>query len=204
MSLRSEILDLLSTSPGLTDREITNRLRGTDALQQPINIACRELENSGLLKRERNRLSDGFIGNYPTGAIETFGTKEKNTKPTEEPLQEDAIKSVLEIYLRENGWTTEIAFGKAPGADIIATRQSERWIIEVKGPGSRDAMRVNYFLAILGETLQRMDDPNTRYSIALPDLKQYRGLWSRLPRLAKNRTNISCLFISPNGEISDS
>jgi hypothetical protein len=31
-------------------------------------------------------------------------------------------------------------------------------------------MRVSYFLAILGETLQQMNNPATRYSIAVPDL----------------------------------
>jgi hypothetical protein len=63
-------------------------------------------------------------------------------------------------------------------------------------------MRVNYFLAILGETLQRMNDPETDYSIALPDLKQFRNLWERLPALAKQRTGISILFVDRNGNIT--
>jgi hypothetical protein len=62
-------------------------------------------------------------------------------------------------------------------------------------------MRVNYFVAILGEMLQRMDDPNARYSIALPDLAQFRGLWERLPRLAKTRTRISALFVDAKGHV---
>lgn len=73
---------------------------------------------------------------------------------------------------------------------------------EVKGRGSRQAMRVNYFLAILGETLQRMTESNARYSIALPDLPQYQGLWSRLPTLAKERTQISVLFVSEDGTVT--
>ena len=44
---------------------------------------------------------------------------------------------------------------------------------------------VNYFLAVLGELLQKMDEQACRYSIALPDLPQFRGLWDRLPREAK-------------------
>jgi hypothetical protein len=60
-------------------------------------------------------------------------------------------------------------------------------------------MRINYFLSILGELLQRMDDPEAEYSIALPDMKQFRGLWQRLPKLAKSRTKISALFISQSG-----
>jgi hypothetical protein len=62
-------------------------------------------------------------------------------------------------------------------------------------------MRVNYFLGILGETLQRMDNPDATYSIALPDLKQFRNLWSRLPALAKERTKIDALFVNRDGTV---
>ena len=62
-------------------------------------------------------------------------------------------------------------------------------------------MRVNYFLSILGETLQRMDDPSAKYSIALPDMKQYRNLWARLPSLAKQRTKINMILVSKDGSI---
>ena len=71
----------------------------------------------------------------------------------------------------------------------------------MKGGGSRDPMRVNYFLAVLGELLQRMDDPAARYSIALPDMKQFRGLWSRLPMVAKTRTQITALFVAASGDV---
>ncbi len=64
-------------------------------------------------------------------------------------------------------------------------------------------MRVNYFLSILGELLQRMDDPDARYSIALPDMQQFRRLWQRLPQLAKARTTISALFVSPSGKVEE-
>jgi hypothetical protein len=64
-------------------------------------------------------------------------------------------------------------------------------------------MRVNYFLAVLGELLQRMDDGSAKYSIALPDLQQFRNLWLRLPRLAKQKTGISCLFVDSRGNIQE-
>lgn len=118
-------------------------------------------------------------------------------------LQEDDIKHTLANYLNHNGWKTQLAMGKVHGIDIDAYKGNDRWIIEVKGCGSRNAMRVNYFLTILGETLQRMTDPNAKYSIALPDMKQYRNLWSKLPRLAKERTGISVLFVNENNEIEE-
>ncbi len=64
-------------------------------------------------------------------------------------------------------------------------------------------MRVNYFLGVLGELLQRMTDPAAKYSIALPDLPQFRRLWDRLPELAKQRTGISALFVSESGRVDE-
>jgi hypothetical protein len=64
-------------------------------------------------------------------------------------------------------------------------------------------MRVNFFLGVLGELLQRMKDPQARYSIAMPDLPQYRGLWERLPTLAKERTRISALFVTAAGDVKE-
>ncbi|WP_339171265.1 hypothetical protein NSQ55_03585 [Paenibacillus sp. FSL H7-0943] len=118
-------------------------------------------------------------------------------------LQEDDVKEKLNRYLTSLGWTTHIAMGKIRGIDIDAYKGTERWVIEVKGCGSRSAMRVNYFLSMLGEILQRMDDPNAKYSIALPNMKQYRVLWGRLPKLAKERTNITILFVSEDGAIEE-
>lgn len=59
----------------------------------------------------------------------------------------------------------------------------------------------DYFLAILGETLQRMSDINAKYSIALPHMKQFINLWQRLPDLAKQRTGITALFIDNQGNV---
>jgi hypothetical protein len=95
--------------------------------------------------------------------------------PYDERLSEHSLKNVLDARLRADGWTTKVAWHKIRGIDIEARRGETRWVLEVKGMGTRNAMRVNYFLAILGETLQRMDDSTTKYSIALPDLPQFAG-----------------------------
>lgn len=158
------------------------------------------MEAKGELIR-RKRPQDGLIGNYPGDTsvppLRTTVTKKHDV----DALSEDQIKRILDEWLQSEGWTTQVAWGRTPGIDIDAIRGGERWVIEVKGPGSRPPMRVNYFIGILGETLQRMDDPNAHYSVALPDLKQYRGLWDRLPDLAKSRTGISLLLVSKAGAI---
>jgi hypothetical protein len=57
-------------------------------------------------------------------------------------------------------------------------------------------MRVNYFLGVLGELLFRMNDAASKYSIAVPDVPQFRKLWSRFPAEAKSRLRITALFVS--------
>ena len=200
-TLQHQILELISSRPGLTDREITDALRSPSDNQQPINQAARLLEGKGFLIRQRR--TDGLIGNHLSS-----GQKLMPESPRKSPknhdvdaLSEDEIKKLLVQWLESDGWNTEVAWGHARGIDIEAVRGSERWVIEVKGPGSRQPMRVNYFIGILGETLQRMDDEKAKYSISLPDLPQYRGLWERLPPLAKARTQISMIFVSKDGVI---
>ena len=64
-------------------------------------------------------------------------------------------------------------------------------------------MRVNYFLAALGEILQRMTDTSYLYSIAFPDIPQFIGLWERLPKIAKDRTKISALLVDARGSVRE-
>ena len=202
-TLPEQIVDLLGKIPGMTDREITNALRSSSALQQPINITARNLAKKGVVVRQER--ADGLIGNYLSGQplpsiSRTSSDKERDGK---NHLSEDEVKEILRVWLESDGWASEIAWGKAHGIDIDAERARERWIIEVKGIGSRSEMRVNYFISMLGETLQRMDDPNAKYSIALPNVKQFRNLWGRLPDLAKQRMRISAIFVSRDGSVEE-
>ncbi len=62
-----QLLDLVAASPGFTDRELTDRLKGRDAPQQHANHVCRRLEKANRLRRDRR--PDGLIGNYPAETI---------------------------------------------------------------------------------------------------------------------------------------
>lgn len=207
MTLKSRILKLLESSPGLTDREITDRLFGRNTPQQAVNQACRSLENDGLLERRRSRPLDNLIGNWPTGSAARRNPARVRPAVRHEERpdapSEDEVKRILERWLTGQGWSVSVRYGHERGIDIEAIRNEERWIIEVKGPGSRQPMRVNYFLAVLGETLQRMSDPRAHYSVAFPDLDQFRRLWQRLPALAKKRTGITAIFVTADGRIQE-
>ncbi|WP_231578339.1 MarR family transcriptional regulator [Paenibacillus sp. FSL H7-0357] len=205
VTLKDKIMDLLIDKEGLTDREITNAILGVNEPQQAVNQVCRLLTSKGIIRRIIRR--DGLIGNYII-AKETVQkssplnqTKQVEIRPS--IFKEDNLKQILKDFLHADGWETQIAWGRTPGIDINANRGTQRWIIEVKGLGSLNPMNVNYFLAVLAETLQRMDDPNAKYSIALPDVKQFRNLWDRLPLLAKQRTGITAIFIDELGRINE-
>jgi hypothetical protein len=101
-------------------------------------------------------------------------------------------------------WTNSSSTGEASTVVIVSAYwNSGNSVTDMKTAYFTDktAMRVNYFIAILGELLQRMKDPNAKYSIALPNMEQFVRLWSKLPSLAKERTKISCLFVDVNGKI---
>ena len=204
-SLPQRILSLVSQTPGLSDRQIANHLLGTSAAQQPVNIAARGLVTKGRLVRRRRE--DGLIGNYLEGAAAApmpMQERPRNSAAASgKDLSEDRLKHYLREWFRANGWEAVVAWGHERGIDIDAVCNEKRWLVEVKGIGSRPEMRVNYFIGILGETLQRMNDPASKYSIALPDVQQFRRLWDRLPRLAKQRTQITALFVNVNGQVTE-
>lgn len=201
MPLANRIVELLKQNPGLPDRQITDRLFGIDKPQQPVNIACRNLEKHGVLLRKS--IYGNPIGNYLTGQeiVVPQHQTPKNEVIEAEHLSEDAIKEILETWLISEGWNVKVAWGHVHGIDIEAIKENHRWVIEAKGQGSLNPMRVNYFLGILGETLQHMEDPNAKYSIALPNIQQFRNLWGRLPFLAKSRTGITAIFVDKDGSV---
>lgn len=200
VSREKKILELLTELNGQTDRQLTNGIYGIGTHPSSINAECNHLAQIGKITRKKVA---GVFKNYLKESMVQISEEPVISKPSYLPLSEDHLKVVLQELLLLQGWNVNVAWGKLRGIDIDANRGNERWIIEVKGSGSLQPMRVNYFIGILGELLQRMDDPNAKYSIALPDMKQYRGLWQRLPRLAKDRTNISILFVKEDGTIEE-
>jgi hypothetical protein len=211
MALKDDVLQAVRRFPGKTDRELTEMISGPGHIQQPVNQAAKALEEMGLIIRRR-RPSDNRIGNYPAaggGNIDGGNLLPPITQAAPAPegkgfkMSEDDAKQKLKAWLESQGWDTTVAWGRQHGIDILAQKKGKRWIIEVKGSGSRNAMRVNYFLAIIGETLQRMNDPDSKYSIAFPDMRQFRNLWARLPELAKTRTTISALFVRKDGSVEE-
>jgi hypothetical protein len=178
--MREQVLKLVSAQPGITDRALADAILGRHVHPSRVNQACRRLVEADQLTRQYR--ADGRLGNYPTDAVPS-SAQLAPVEPSEcsetDQLTEDHVKQLLQTWLEADGWETVIAWGHKPGIDIIARRGEETWIIEAKGCGSLQPMRVNYFISILGELLQRMSVAEARYSIALPNMQQFRGLLAR-------------------------
>jgi len=197
---RERVLTFLEQFPGRDDDEIASALN--IAPRQTVNIVCRKLSQEGRIRRElgpRGKLINSVI----TGAISAVPAKEPNIEPRIVVITEDQVKQTIATMLEQSGWSVKVAWGRTRGVDITATRGDERWLIECKGTGSRPEMHNNYFVAVVGEVLQRMHDDRAKHSIAFPELPKYRRLWSELPTNVKQRLQLSVLFVGADHTICE-
>lgn len=112
-------------------------------------------------------------------------------------IEEDEVKKAVGAMLKADGWAIQqMALRQRHGVDIEATHNSRgTMLIEAKGEGTRNAMRVNYFLMILGEILQKMDDPDKKYGIALPAQRQFANLVVKLPLWIKQHLRLRIFLV---------
>ncbi len=200
-TLAERILEAIRYAP-LDDDVLAKRL-GV-AQRQSINQTARRMESQGLIRRVPgpdgklvNALpNDSTLGEAATPVLKGVGTPLGGRRITE-----DEVKAAVEAHLREEGFRVQVAWGRTRGIDIEAVHQDgRRCVIEAKAEvGTAGPQQVNYFLGMLGELLQRMDDPNATYGIALPDNRQYRGLVDRLPLVAKARLGLVVFWVSRAG-----
>lgn len=189
-TIAERILSLLAEHGPLTDRVLAEHIR---KMPQSINPTANRLATEGRIQRLqgpdgkiRNALPDQYV-EPPTG-------------PSEAPdgvISEDAVKAAVLAHLEALGYEVDVAWGRTRGIDIEAIHVSlPRLVIEAKGEVLSDQQQGNYFLGALGELVQRLDDPETTYGLALPDNTRYRGLVARLPALARQRLNLTVYWVT--------
>lgn len=114
MSRKERILSLLSLSEGLTDREITNRIDGSEKPQQPVNRLCNDLSNAGVIIRRKR--SDGKLGNYLSKNIEhksAFIEKTNKTNPkilsvSKVSVDSHSLKELSDLgFEKVGGWSLQ-------------------------------------------------------------------------------------------------
>jgi hypothetical protein len=198
--IKNDIILTLVGNPGLSDGELAQAIKGHVVSSKSINQICRSLESQRMLLRHKRE--DGLIGNwliktsYPHKVFHQNKIENKSSD-----ISDKKIKKILSNHLTSLGWDHEISWDISHGVDIEAKRGKNRWIIQVKGAESLHPVVVNNFLLVLGEIFQRMDDPNSKYSVALPDEEPFHRLWKRLPGLAKSRMKLTALFVNPEGKV---
>ena len=196
-TIAERILEAIRYAP-LDDDTLARRLGVSQ--RQSINQTARRLESQGRLHRVVG--ADGKIVNMLLESAASLGPSVADTRPAashvSDRITEDEVKAAVRDYLVARGYAVEVAWDRMPGIDIDARHPSRnRQVIEAKAEtGTSGPQQANYFLGMLGELLQRMDDEDATYAIALPENRQYRGLVDRLPRLARNRIGLNVYWVA--------
>ncbi len=172
--------------------------------RQAVNQAARRLEAQGKLRRLMG--PDGKIVNALPDTEVRPGPAVTDVRAPRTTLggriTEDEVKAAVRDFLASRGYDVTVAWDRTRGIDVDARHpDGTRHVIEAKAEvGISGAQQVNYFLGMLGELLQRMDDEAASYGIALPLNRQYRGLVDRLPRLARDRLGLNVFWVERTRE----
>ncbi len=197
MTVADSVVQALTSQGPMSDAALAKTLA---VKHQQVNQACRLLAGQGRLIRDQG---EGVILNRLPGqrapAIQAVPSG------NDAVLTEDQVKLAVGEYLEQRGYEVEIMWGKARGIDIDARSDTGRIVIEAKGqvdPARPNFHQIqgNYFLNALGELIQRIDDSEAEYALALPDEARSRGLVDRLPELARERLRLKVFFVSKTDE----
>jgi hypothetical protein len=201
-TLADRILDAIRYAP--LDDDVLARRLGVGH-RQAVNQAARRLEALGRLRR--------FTG--PDRKIVNAlpdSPAQQTSEPTPPPvvpggddhrrITEDEVKEAVRAYLSAGGFDVAVAWDRVRGIDIDARHpDGRRYLIEAKAEvGKSGPQQVIYFVGMLGELVQRMDDAQASYGIALPDNRQYRRLVNRLPAPARERLRLAVFWVSREGD----
>ena len=108
------------------------------------------------------------------------------------------LRRILAAWLNERGWQTTEFPNK-----IQAEKDGITWIIEVQGThrGRRQPLpvKINAILKDISEDTAS----SVRYSIAFNDSSVYRKQWSEIPKVVKNKLNVSVILADKSGNIQE-
>lgn len=109
---------------------------------------------------------------------------------------ESFIREQLEKYFIQ----LEYSIVPEKPIDLKCVHQStnETWIIEVKGKTAQIGLD---FKTCLGQLLMRMNNPEYKYAIAIPDIIDYHQQMNKIPALVLQRLNLHIFIISQDGNV---
>ncbi len=118
--LRDRILEAVRSTPGLTDRELADRLLGQGAPQQNVNQAARQLASTGQLVRHK-RLG-GRLRNYPGDAAQDTlpGALSPAQRPPDNSSPEDDAKRAIKTGPEALRRLEDIGFRKVGSWSLVS------------------------------------------------------------------------------------
>ncbi len=121
-----------------------------------------------------------------------------------ESWEEDFVKrSLVDYFVKENGF--ELIKSNTPplkNLDINIRKENSEWRIECKGckNGNTDNVRTDFNTGI-GQIVEKMDELNINYAIAMPDIKQFNNQAVQIPKSVRKLLNLYWIWVRQNGEI---
>lgn len=120
---------------------------------------------------------------------------EEKEKKLNKHLSTEDIHSCLGTWLNEQGWDVK----ESDGNQIIAINGDKTWVIHVHGlrRGRKQPLhtKINHVL--------KEEKENAQYSVALNDSDLYRKQWNDVPKMMKERLNLSMLLADPIGNVEE-
>jgi len=216
MTVADDVLRALRARPGgMSDAELAAMLRKG---HQHINQTCRMLASQGLITRDN---SYGGIVNKIAGDAPppTRQTPPAAPSTEQEWTWEGHVQSRLATHLAANGWSIIRVADTAQrerGVDIIAGREGQRLLVEVKGwpsstyargeragqpkPTQPTLQATHWFSEALTSLIRRGAEPGSRLAMGLPDMPRYRMLLGEAG-WALDRLDITVYLVAADGAV---
>lgn len=219
MTVADDVLRAVGAWPeGMTDAELAALLQKR---HQHINQVCNRLANQGLIVRDG---SSGQILNRITGQSAPPPLHQKPSPAAsqgEEWSWEGGVQSKVVTHLARTGWNIVAVANTAQrerGVDIIAEKDEQRLVVEVKGWPSTTYARGDragqpkptqpstqagvWFSEGLTTLIRRGAQPETRLALALPDKPRYRALLGEAG-WALDRLDITVYLVTADGSVQE-
>jgi Holliday junction resolvase-like predicted endonuclease len=217
MTVADDVMQALRERPeGMTDAELAALL---GKRHQHINQTCRMLADQGLIIRDN---AYGGIVNKVSGEAPERPTREpppSATSTAEEWTWEGNVQSRIVTHLAKTGWNIIAVANTAQrerGVDIIAERDGQRMLVEVKGwpsamyargeragqpkPTQPTLQASHWFAELLTSLIRRGAEHGSRLAMGLPDMPRYRTLLGEAA-WALERLDITVYLVTAEGAV---
>jgi hypothetical protein len=217
MTVADDVLRALRTrSAGMTDGELAAVLR---LRHQHIKQTSRMLAGQGIITRDNS--SAGIVSKISGDAplLPTHEVRPAARSAEQEWGWEGNVQSRVATHLAANGWSIIRVADTAQrerGVDIIAGRDGQRLLVEVKGwlssnyargeragqprPTQPTLQATHWFAEALTSLIHRGAEPGSWLAMGLPDMPHYRTLLDEVG-WALNRLDIMVYLVTADGAV---